>query len=123
MKYFIILKLTAAILLYSSCVQKTFKKTVVFSLDTNGKTSITSVGIKGNNKPLSWKNITKLNALKNDSSIYTTAITFETGYTFTEVKFVINDTMELQDADNRRVNFEKGDTTFYTAVFNIADKK
>ena len=37
---------------------------------------------------------------------------------FTEIKFVVNDTFELQNEDNRRVMFTEKDTTFYTAKFN-----
>ena len=45
-------------------------------------------------------------------------ITGETGYKFTEVKFVVNDTFEFKDKENRRVIFSEKDTTFYKAKFN-----
>ncbi len=102
---------------FTSCVQKKYKKTVVFTVNTSAKKNITTVGIRGNGKPLSWNEDVALVASNKDSS-YSIPITFETGYTFTEVKFVINDTLELQDKGNRRINFEKGDTTFYQCVFD-----
>ncbi len=121
MKNIIIVTTACIALLFTSCVQKTYKKTVVFSVNTAALKNIKMVGIKGKDKPLSWKKTTEMQVLPNDSTTYTTAITFETGYTFTEVKFVINDTVELEDKDNRRVNFDKGDTTFYKAVYNVVE--
>jgi hypothetical protein len=38
--------------------------------------------------------------------------TFETAHTFTEVKFIVNDSLEFKDQDNRTVDFSKTDTTF-----------
>ena len=55
--------------------------------------------------------------IKKDT-LYQVTITGETGYKFTEVKFVVNDTFEFQNEDNRRVIFSKKDTTFFKAKFN-----
>lgn len=104
-------------LLVTSCVQKTYKKTVVFTLDVSEIKKVKKVGIRGNNKPLSWDYDTEMKAIKKDS-LYQVTITGETGYKFTEVKFVVNDTFELQNEDNRRVLFSEKDTTFYKAKFN-----
>lgn len=41
--------------------------------------------------------------------VYKITATFETGYKFTEVKFVVNNSLEFQNEDNRRVGFSKKD--------------
>ncbi|TFF36116.1 hypothetical protein [Mucilaginibacter psychrotolerans] len=105
------------IALASSCVQKTYKRTVVFLLDTKEVKNIHSVGVRGIDKPLSWDYDRPLPALKKDST-YKDTVSFFTGYKFTEVKFVINDQFELKNQPNRRVYFTDGDTTVYRAVFN-----
>ncbi|BDB52062.1 hypothetical protein [Flavobacterium ammonificans] len=104
-------------LLVTSCVQKTYKKTVVFTLDVSEIKNVKKVGIRGNEKPLSWDYDTEMKEIKKDS-LYQITITSETGYKFTEVKFVVNDTFELQNEDNRRVLFSEKDTTFFKAKFN-----
>lgn len=104
-------------LILTSCVQKTYQKTVVFTLDTSEIKNIKTVGIKGNDKPLSWSKSSEMRAIKKDS-LYQLTITFETGYTFTEIKFMVNDSLEFKNKDNRRVNFSTTDTTFYKAKFN-----
>ena len=104
-------------LLVTSCVQKTYKKTVVFTLDVSEIKNVKKVGICGNDKPLSWDYDTEMKAIKKDS-LYQITLTGETGYKFTEVKFVVNDTFEFQNEDNRRVLFSEKDTTFYKAKFN-----
>ena len=104
-------------LILTSCVQKTYQKTVVFTLDASEIKNIKTVGIKGNDKPLSWSKNSEMKAIKKDS-LYQLTITFETGYTFTEIKFMVNDSLEFENKDNRRVNFSTTDTTFYKAKFN-----
>ncbi|WP_310558226.1 hypothetical protein [Flavobacterium sp.] len=104
-------------LFLASCVQKTYKKTVVFTLDVSEIKNIKKVGIRGNDQPLSWDYDTEMKALKKDS-VYEITTTFETGYQFTEVKFVVNDNFEFQNEDNRRVVFSEKDTTYFTAKFN-----
>ena len=104
-------------LILTSCVQKIYQKTVVFTLDASEIKNIKTVGIKGNDKPLSWSKSSEMRAIKKDS-LYQLTITFETGYTFTEIKFMVNDSLEFKNKDNRRVNFSTADTTFYKAKFN-----
>jgi PBP1b-binding outer membrane lipoprotein LpoB len=113
------LAITALILalFLTSCVQKTYRKTVVFTLDASKIKNIKKVGIRGNDKPLSWDYDTEMKALRKDS-VYEITTTFETGYQFTEVKFVVNDSIELQEEDNRRVVFSEKDTTYFNAKFN-----
>ncbi|MFV8338490.1 hypothetical protein ACNQGL_04385 [Flavobacterium sp. LB3P21] len=105
-------------LLVTSCVQKSYKKTIVFTLDASKIKNSKKVGIRGNDKPLSWDYNTKMNEIKKDS-LYEITVTFETGYKFTEVKFVVNDNFEFKNEDNRRVVFSKKDTTFYNAKYNM----
>jgi hypothetical protein len=104
-------------LILTSCVQKTYQKIVVFTLDASEIKNIKTVGIKGNDKPLSWSKSSEMRAIKKDS-LYQLTITFETGYSFTEIKFMVNDSLEFENKDNRRVNFSTTDTTFYKAKFN-----
>lgn len=104
-------------LFLTNCVQKTVKRTVVFSLNTANMAEIKKVGIKGKDKPFSWDYATEMKIIKKDS-LYELTTTFETGYTFTEVKFMVNDSLEFNDQDNRRVDFAAADTTFYEVTFN-----
>lgn len=101
----------------TSCVQKTHQKTVVFRLNTTKMGAIKKVGIKGKDKPFSWDYATEMKTIKKDS-LYELTKTFETGYTFTEVKFMVNDSLEFENEDNRRVDFAANDTTIYKAKFN-----
>jgi hypothetical protein len=101
----------------TSCVQKAYKKTVVVTLTIHNSKNIKTVGIRGNGNPLSWDKDYEMTPLVKDS-LYTTTITAVTGYKFAEIKFTVNGEFELQDKPNRRVEFAKGDTTFYNAVFN-----
>ena len=91
-------------LFLTSCVQKTFKKTVVFRLNTSEIKEVKKVGIRGKDKPLSWDYDTEMKTIQKDS-LYEITVTFETGYKFTEVKFVVNDDFEFKNEDNRRVVF------------------
>ncbi len=104
-------------LILTSCVQKTYKKTVVFTLDATKFKTVKKVGIRGKDKPLSWDYDTEMKFSTKDS-LYKVTTTFETGYKFTEVKFVVNDTFEFQNEDNRKIIFSKKDTTFFKAKFN-----
>lgn len=121
MKKCITLSIVFLALLSSSCVQKTYKKTVVFSLDVSGIKNIKKVGIRGENDPLNWNYDSEMIVLKKDS-LYKAIISFETGYKFAEIKFTVNDDFELKDKDNRRITFSDKDTTFYKAKFNELKK-
>jgi hypothetical protein len=39
--------------------------------------------------------------------LYELTTTFETGYTFTEIKFMVNDSLEFENQENRRVDFSQ----------------
>lgn len=105
----------------TSCVQKSYKRTVIFNLDVKGIKNIKTVGIRGNDKPLSWDYDYAMTLGKD--SIYTAAITGETGYKFTAVKFTINGDFELKEKDNRKVYFNDKDTVVYYAKFNVLNPK
>ncbi len=105
------------VLFVTGCVQKTYRKTVVFELDVSQLKNIETVGIRGDDQPLSWDNSTAMTAIKKDTT-YTVTATFVTGYKFTEVKFTVNDDFELKGKDNRRINFSEKDTTYYKAIFD-----
>lgn len=104
------------IIFTASCVQKTTKQTVVYHLDVKGAKGIKNVGIRGNDKPLSWDYDYEMKIEKDN--MYTATITGETGYTFTEIKFTINGDYEFKDKPNRRIVFSKSGVTNYYAVFN-----
>lgn len=101
----------------SACVQKTYRKTVVFTLNTENCKDIKTVGLRGVGAPLSWDSDTLLSPIKKDS-LYRIIVSATTGYKFVEVKFTVNGEFELKEKPNRRVEFAEGDTTYYEAVFD-----
>lgn len=104
-------------LLFLSCVQKTYNKTVIYTLKIIGMKDIKSVGIRGNDKPLNWDKDYESKVIKKDS-LYRAVVTYKTGYKFTEAKFTVNGEFELQNNPNRRIEFSNSDTTFYEATYN-----
>jgi hypothetical protein len=119
MKNKLILATLITIIACSSCVQKTYKKTVVFTLTIKGIKDIKTVGIRGNGKPFSWDSDFEMKPIIKDS-IYTATATTITGYKFAEVKFTINGEYELKEKPNRRVELSDKDTTYYNAVFDVS---
>jgi hypothetical protein len=104
-------------LLATSCVQPSYKKTVVVTLTIPHSKNLQTVGIRGNGKPLSWDKDLDMKEVIKDS-VYTATVTAVTGYKFAEIKFAVNGEFELKDKPNRRVIFANSDTTFYNAVFD-----
>ncbi len=102
----------------TSCVQKSSKKTVILKLNVQGINNIQSVGIRGNENPLSWDYDMELQPIIKDT-LYTATFSIVTGYKFTEAKFTVNSQFELNEKDNRRILFNENDTTVYEATFNI----
>lgn len=89
----------------ASCVQKTEKQTVVFEVavpSTGGK--VANVALRGTDSPLNWQEdkVMEYDSLK---GVYRGTVTYNTGYKFTEYKYVVNGIFEMQDKPNRRVNF------------------
>jgi hypothetical protein len=109
----------AMAVLGTGCVQKAYERTVVYELDVSALDSVKTVGLRGDNLPLSWQQDQAMTAVVADS-LYRTTVTYRTGYRATEVKFTVNGTFEFDNGDNRRVPFEmNGDTTIYRARFNV----
>ena len=106
------------LLLLAGCVQKSYKKTVVFTLLVPHIKDIKSAGIRGQGKPLSWDYDIKMTPIVKDS-LYTATITTVTGYKFAEIKFTVNGEFELKEQPNRKVLFTNKDTTYYKAEFNF----
>lgn len=104
-------------LITTSCVQKSYKRTVTFTVDVSKIKNINSVGIRGE-KPLDWNYDTEMKMVKKDS-IFTLTKTFETGYKFVEVKFTVNGDFEFKDQANRKVVFAVDGETNYQAVFDV----
>ncbi len=102
----------------SSCVQKSYKKTVIINLTVHHFKDIKTVGIRGNGNPLSWDKDFPLKPLIKDS-LYTLTTTVLTGYKFAEIKFTVNGEFELKERPNRRLIFSDKDTTYYNVVFNL----
>ena len=120
MKIVTTLKFALVILLFTSCVQKSYNRTVVYTLDVSELKDVKKVGIRGENNPLSWQNDLAMKEIVKDS-LYTITVTGETEQLFTEVKFTVNDEFELKEKPNRRVVFDEiGKTTKYHAVFDVA---
>ena len=94
-----------------------YKKTIVFTLNVSGIKNNKKVAIRVRDKPLSWDYDTEMKEIKKDS-LYQITLTEETGYKFTEVKFVVNDTFEFQNEHNRRVIFSENDITYFNVKFN-----
>lgn len=105
------------ILSLASCVQKSYKKTVVVTLSVPNIKDIKSAGIRGEGKPLSWDTDVEMKPVVKDS-LYTATITAVTGYKFFEIKFTVNGEFELKEQPNRRVVFSDNDTTYYNAIFD-----
>lgn len=103
-----------------SCVQKSSKKTVILKLNVQDIKNIQSVGIRGNDKPLSWNYDFELKPIIKDT-LYGATFSVNTGYKFTEAKFTVNGQFELNEKSNRRIFFSENDTTIYKAKFDVGD--
>lgn len=117
MKSAINLLLVSLTICLSGCVQKAYKKTVVFTLAVNNIKDIQAVGLRGNGKPLSWETDYPLQTVVKDS-LYRVTVSTVTGYKFAEVKFTVNGEFELKNQPNRRIDLYDNDTTYYNAVFD-----
>ncbi|WP_298221165.1 hypothetical protein [Flavobacterium sp.] len=107
-----------ALLALTSCVQKSYQRVVVVTLDVSKEKDVQNVGIRGNGQPLSWDTDYPMQALVKDS-LYRTVVTTKTGYLFAEIKCTVNGNFELQNQNNRRIEFDlQKDTTYVNLVFN-----
>ena len=118
MKKTLLLSCTILLVITAGCVQKTHKRTVTFTLDVSGMENIKSVGIRGWDNPLTWEKDHPLKEIVKDS-LYQATITGETGRICTEFKFTVNEKMELEGDENRKIYFDTTkDTTKALFVFN-----
>lgn len=122
MKKFLFIACATAILTLGSCVQKTHLRTVVFTLDVSGIPNIKTVGIRGWDSPLSWNKDFPMKEVVKDS-LYEVTISGKTGRLYTEMKFSINGQLEEKISGNRQIYFQRKDTTFYKAKFDIITRK
>jgi PBP1b-binding outer membrane lipoprotein LpoB len=106
-----------SIIILAGCVQKSSKKVVILKLDVSGINNIETVGVRGNEKPLSWNYDLELKPIIKDT-LYSTTFSLVTGYKFTELKFTVNGQFELNDKSNRRIIFSEKDTIVYEAKFD-----
>lgn len=112
------ISLMIMLLALASCVQPSYNRTVVVTLDVSALKNIQSVGIRGEGKPLSWEADYPMTEVVKDS-VYRAIITTKTGYLFAEYKCTVNGNFELQEQPNRRVIFDtKKDTTYVDLVFD-----
>ena len=112
------ISLMIILLALASCVQPSYNKTVVVTLDVSALKNIKSVGIRGEGKPLSWEADYPMTEVVKDS-VYRAIITTKTGYLFAEYKCTVNGNFELQEQPNRRIIFDtKKDTTYVDLVFD-----
>ena len=118
MKSIITFTLVLLTLMLTGCVQKSYKRIVVVTLDASAVKKIQSVGIRGNGKPLNWETDYPMQEIAKDS-LYKATITTNTGYLFAEAKCTVNGNFELPDRPNRRIVFDtKNDTTYVHFIFN-----
>jgi hypothetical protein len=113
-KLFIIATVIAV--LFTSCVQKTHKQTVKFSVDAKGIKNVKTVGLRGQS-PLSWDYDLTMEIAKN--STYEATIIFETGYKYVDYKYTINNEYETDIQENRKLFFEDSKTTIVADKINV----
>jgi len=99
-----------------ACVQKAYDKVIILTLQVEGKKDIQSVGIRGENGPLSWDEDYPMKEVVKDS-LYTATINYRTAYTQGEIKFTVNGEFELKNKPNRILRFEK-DTTYWEGRYD-----
>lgn len=101
-----------------SCVQPVKKHTITFRLSAKGIPSASQVSVVGGDKPLSWD---KGLALRYDSlgKNYTATITVLTGYRYTEYKYKVDDSFELEGQGNREATLSTDGNTVLTDTLNV----
>ncbi|HYW32772.1 MAG TPA: hypothetical protein VE869_14835, partial [Gemmatimonas sp.] len=56
-----------AVMLPSGCVQPAYERIVVYELDVSGQKAVTTVGVRGDDSPLSWRKDQPMTAVVPDS--------------------------------------------------------
>jgi hypothetical protein len=118
-----LIKLLTILLIMTSCVQETHLKTITFKLDMNGIENVSEVGIRGSFTSNPWEKTIFFSDEDNDG-IYEGTLSQKTAHSRVEFKFVNqNDQFELQDQNNRSIEFEyKPEIIIYEGVFNDTKK-
>lgn len=111
------LVLLPALMLLGVSVQPATSQKVTYQLNVSGVKNIASVGIRGSDNPLNWEQNLELQPIVKDS-LYQATVTYKTGYRFTQVKFLVNNQIELEGQDNRKVFFDTGGATLVLARYN-----
>ncbi|QBN19070.1 hypothetical protein [Flavobacterium nackdongense] len=115
MKFLTIIAAATFLFFATSCVQKTKKRTVVYTVDVSKVNNVEKVGIRGWDAPLSWNEDFPMKKTTK-SHIYQVAITSNTGRICTQFKFAVNDIIE--EGENRKIYFDaKKDTTYVSLTF------
>ena len=111
-------------IVFVSCVQEEYEKTVTISVNMNGVENFESIGIRGDFLPNRWRETVPMTD-GNKDGIYEITFTEKTAVYGIEFKFVKNNNeFELQDQRNRELVFEyKPETIEYYAVFNNKESK
>lgn len=105
-------------MLFASCVQKEYEKTITFKVDMTHVENVKNVGIKGNFTNQRWEETIPLTD-ENKDGIYVITLSQQTATNAIEFKFVNNDIYELKDQENRRIQFEyKPEKITYAAKFD-----
>jgi hypothetical protein len=107
----------------TSCVQETHFKTITFKVDMNDIENVSEVGIRGSFTSNPWKK-TIFFSDEDSDGIYEGTLSLKTAHRLVEFKFVNqNDQFELQDQNNRSIEFEyKPEIILYEGVFNNEKK-
>lgn len=113
-------KITIVIMLASicACVQEMRDIKIHFSVDMSKAENVNSVGVIGDNSPLSW-NKSILLADSDGDGIYEGDITIRAAYNYAEFKFMLNDDIiELEGKGNRQVDFTDSKEAKYSGIFD-----
>ena len=101
-----------------SCVQPMRDITINFTVDMNSIDSINSVGVIGENQPLSWEKPRPLTDIEIDG-IFEAVIRIQAAYNFAPFKFMYNEKIiELEGKRNRIVDFTNQKEAYYFAKFD-----
>ncbi|RZN78352.1 MULTISPECIES: hypothetical protein [unclassified Winogradskyella] len=86
--------------------------------------NVKTVGVRGSNLPLSWKETLFLDDKNNDGT-YKTTLNLNTANYDIEFKFIKNDSIfELEKQNNRNIVFEyKPESIIYKTSFNNPESK
>ncbi len=119
-----LLTIWSIILTSLSCVQKTQPKTITLIVDMSTIKNVKTVGVRGSNLPLSWKETLFLDDKNNDGT-YKTTLNLNTANYDIEFKFIKNDSIfELEKQNNRNIVFEyKPESIIYKTSFNNPESK